>query len=208
MFDDASCENNNNNNYLIFKRRSLRYDEHNDVAHSHGKQPAGLQHRLHIAGCLQDTKHNSIQRNTLDNIYLELLISSAVFKRSSAFTCEYENSSPVTEKTTSPTVMRKYCGICQAMLIVFGVMSNTCSICSHLSGQNVKTIIEMRRHRRQVKLCSSAGTRYLASKRDGRRDEQGVGAAEAQALCVLATVSHLVCEGEGPSAKRRRRTQV
>lgn len=47
-----------------------------------------------------------------------------------------------------------------------------------------------------MKVCSSARKLYLISKRDGGQDEQGVGAAEAKALGVLATVSHLVCEGE------------
>lgn len=39
-------------------------------------------------------------------------------------TCEYENSSPVTEKTTSAHVRRKYWGICQAIWTVLGGISS------------------------------------------------------------------------------------
>lgn len=39
-------------------------------------------------------------------------------------TCEYENSSPVTEKTTSAQVIMKYWGICHAILIVLAWISS------------------------------------------------------------------------------------
>lgn len=50
--------------HLIFKRCSLSNNEHDDVTHSHSEQPAGLQHRLHIAGCLRSTRHDGSQKES------------------------------------------------------------------------------------------------------------------------------------------------
>lgn len=72
-----------------------------------------------------------------------------------------------------------------------------------LKCQTTETGIETRRHHHRPHLTLWNSLRYLVSKRYGGRDEQGVGASEAQALGVLTTVSHLICDGERSPAERR-----
>lgn len=67
--NDASTAGEIKSTHLFRERSSLRNNEHNDVTDSNSEQPAGLQHRLHVAGCLQSTrKISTVDKRTSAHI--------------------------------------------------------------------------------------------------------------------------------------------